>query len=306
MVAKRIRGKTKQRKHGRQRGDAGLLGRRAALAALGVLALLSGCLEDPQTDTTEETTEDHSAIVEKLEYDGCREMLGLWDMDYEDVVEYLPPGFEPDSFLLPPQDRIGRNASFELLGISCNAPAEGNLLIPWLSVTPPDHLVHSEAEVYRVMLPCIGDAVMVEALEAWGAPCTAGDAGFTTDIGTPAVDLWAFEAQTPEFTITMEGVGAATQELSDEPVFRQFHVADRTVCAITHLELEDHVHWRGHGFRVEANGDVPFPIPDEPGAGLLALPEFRVKMTPMAMEGQATSDECPDEPHADTKKNDRR
>lgn len=165
---------------------------------------------------------------------------------------------------------------------------------------PPDHLAHPEADVYRIMLPCIGDANIAKVLETWGAPCTTGDVGFTTETGTSGVDTWTFEAQGPDFTIKLEGIGAATEELSDEPVFRQFHVAERSVCAITHLELEDHIHWRGHGFTIEASGDVPFPTPEEPGAGLLAIPNFYMKMTRMAMEEESMSDACPEGTQGDS------
>lgn len=272
---------------------------RAALAALALSALLSGCFTDTRTETSDDTTEGAPPVLEELVYDGCREILGVWDMDYEDVVDYLPPGFEPDSSILPPQDSIGRNASMELLAINCTDPTDTNLLIPWLTVTPPHQHVHPEADVYRLVLPCIGDAPIVEVLETWGAPCTDGDTDFTAGTGAPVGDTWAFDAQTPGFTIGLEGIGAATEELSDEPVFRQFHVTDRTVCAISHLELEDHIHWRGHGFTVEAKGDVPFPIPDGPGAGFLAMPDFHMKMAPMPMQDEVTSEACPAMPDPD-------
>lgn len=228
-----------------------------------------------------------------LAFDGCREVLGLWDLDYEEVAAYLPPGFEPVSFLLPPQDDTGRNASMDLLAISCTQPQEATLLIPWLSVIPPDRFTDPQAEAYRVMLPCIGDAALAEVIQGWGAPCQASKATIETETTTPLGATWVFEANSPNLTVRMEGTGAATAQMSDEPLFRQFHVADREVCTVTHLELEDHIHWQGHAFNLEVDGEAPFPTPEEPGAGLLAQPGFSMEMTPVETELRAATEACP-------------
>ncbi len=260
-----------------------------ALALALLTAAAAGCL----SDTDDSAGADDAGVPETIGLDGCREVLGVWDLAYEEVAGYLPPGFEPHPFLRPTEDTTGRNASMHLLALTCTEPYEASLLIPWLPVIPPDRFAHPDADVYRVMLPCIGDASIAEILLAWGAPCQTADATIEADTGTPIGATWVFDARSPNLTVRMEGTAVATGLLSQEPIFRQFHVADRQICAITHLELEDHIHWEGHRFQVEATGDARFPTPDEPGQGLLALPGFQMLMTPVDLESGATTDACP-------------
>lgn len=269
--------------------------REILVAVVLVTAGLAGCIgsagDDPSNNTRMDTVEEAPG---RLAFDGCREILGVWELAYEDVAPYLPPGFEPTS--LADEDTIGQNASMHLIAFDCTEPRDASVIFPWLPVVPPDDLVDPEADAFRLMLPCIGDAAFVEVLQAWGAPCEVGDAQITTETETPAAATWAFGAQSPNLTVRLEGTGVASGLLSNEPLFQQFHVTEQTVCAVTLLQLEDHIHWEGHGFSIGVEGQAPFPVPDEPTSGLLALAPFGFTARPSGLLGGAdgsTSEVCP-------------
>lgn len=251
-----------------------------------VLALctgaVAGCLGGADDSAGAGDAAGDRSIPEALALEGCREVLGSWELPYEDAKPYLPPGFKAygvgGSFALG----TGGNVTMDAIAFSCTQPEEAAVLLPWLYAEPPDHLLDAETEAYRLTLPCIGDAVLVERLEVWGIPCILADAEITVVQETPAAAQWAFHAENEELSLRLEGQGVDGGETSIEPVFGQFHATDRELCAFTHLRLENHVHWRGHGFTMEAEGEVPFPVPDTRGEGLLALPDFWFDMTPVA------------------------
>lgn len=221
--------------------------------------------------------------------EGCREIIGHWEIPYEDAEPYLPPGFRAYSIGTPFALGTGANVSMEMIAFHCTEPEEGAVLFPWLYVEPPDHLLDAETEAYRLTLPCIGDAVLVERMEGWGVPCIEVETEMSIVRETPAAAQWAFQADNANLSIRLEGQGVDGDETSIEPVFGQFHANEGELCSFTHLRLENHVHWRGEGFSVEAEGDVPFPVPDSLGPGLLALPDFWMNMTPVATAERAGS-----------------
>lgn len=270
----------------------------AVLVVLVLFAALSGCLADAPTDTAGDPSSDAPTVPERIAFEGCREVLGLWELDWEEAEPYLPNGFISYSMHHPSENNVGRNASMHLLGITCTDPVEISLLFPWIPVVPPDALGTPDADVFRVMMPCIGSEHIVSTLKAWGVPCIAGDAAVVEESSTPASATWAFEAKSAQFDVRVEGTGVATGLMSDEPVFRLFHAIDGDLCAITHLELEDHEHWEGQAFTIDAEGEVPFPTPSEPTDGLLAMPDFTMAMYPVEVEGFEPDARCPEKSDA--------
>lgn len=248
-----------------------------ALLALALCTVaVAGCLGGS------DDTPGAAVVPEAIAMEGCREILGSWELPYEAVEPYLPPGFETYAIGGPFALPTGDNVTMDAIAFSCTEPEEAAALLPWLYATPPDHLLDAEAEDYRLTLPCIGDAVLVDRLETWGVPCIEAESEMRIVRETPAAAQWAFEAKNDDLTLRLEGQGVDGDETSIEPVFGQFHAIDGELCAFTHLRLENHVHWRGEGFTMEAEGDVPFPVPDTLGDGLLALPDFWFNVTPVA------------------------
>lgn len=284
-----------------RRGRSGRRGNRRSrwlviVAATAILtATLTGCLgigSDRSGDTSQEG--DDPQFPEALAFEGCWELLGSWELSHDEVAPYLPPGFTSTA-LFPAEDTTGVNATMDVIAITCPQPWEATVLFPWIYVIPPDELVDPAADAFRLTLPCIGDASLVDVLRAWGAPCHVAEAEIQTIAETPAAATWAFEARGSQLDVRLEGTGAATGLRSDEPVFQQFHAVDREVCATTLLELEDHVHWQGANFEVTVDGEAPFPLPEEPGTGLLAMPAFTMTIEPSSLPLASASEDsgCP-------------
>lgn len=258
------------------------------IATVLVAAAMAGCIGGTDTSPDAGDTGGAASVPTALALDGCREILGSWELPYETAEPYLPPGFETygGGFL---GSATGANVTMDVLAVSCTEPEEAAVLLPWLYAEPPDHLLDAETEAYRLALPCIGDAAIVERLQGWGIPCITAEAEMSTVRGSPAAAQWVFQAENADLSIRLEGQGVDGGETSIEPVFGQFHATDGELCAFTHLRLENHVHWRGDGFRLELEGQAPFPVPETPGPDLLALPEIWMNVTPVAKAADAGS-----------------
>ncbi|MDX1610923.1 MAG: hypothetical protein R3185_01055 [Candidatus Thermoplasmatota archaeon] len=266
------------------------------LAGLLLVVGLAGCLgttEDP-TEGAAKGEDAGAQAPSALTFTGCWEVLGTWELSYEEVAPYIPPGFE-NTALFPAEDTHGFNATMDVIAITCPDPWDATIFLPRLYAFPPDHLVDPEADAFMIAPTCIATPALAEALSAWDVPCLSADGGIERLEQTPGAATWAFEASLPDLSVRLEGTGLASNLLSPEPVFQMFHVMDREVCAMMLMELEDHIHWNGGPFTLEVEGELEMPVPEEPSQGLLATPAFDMVLRPSTVPLDPLSDEsrCP-------------
>lgn len=256
-----------------------------ALAVLLLAAPLAGCVgsEDPSMPTSDAADAPaDNGTPQALSLSGCREAFGQWELPYEEVAPYLPPGFAPAGGALGASE-TGRNASMELIAVRCSEPRDASFFFPWLAVEPPDELANPDATFRFVALPCIADASTAETFDAWGASCEAGTVDLARDGDAPLGGAWTLTAESPNRTVTLQGAGAEEPTAAGvTETIQLYHSVDAHLCAITTAEVGDHRHTEPGPFTLEVQGEAGFPVPDEPGTGSLVRSGFDLNVTSVA------------------------
>lgn len=270
--------------------------REALLAVVLASAGLAGCIGGEDANTAPASQPEEGSVPEQLALDGCREFIAVWEMEYEDVSPYLPPGFEPASIS---GENAERNASLHLLGITCTEPREMGIFLPWLPVEPNEEWADPDADLQRVSLPCIGDAEIANALQAWDAPCETGNVTIASNGESPAGGgSWTLRADSSQRTVEMTGAAPNSTEPVSHDRITMYHVSDQQVCSVTSaVEFGVHYHWQFGAFSLAVEGEAGFPVPDEPGVGVLAPGGFEMVVEPTSDEVGPPADEitCSDE-----------
>lgn len=260
---------------------------------------VAGCLgdtRDPGTSTGPPSDDEPPAVPKTLALDGCREQLGAWEgLDYETVAPYLPDGFQPWGISQASDENTGRNATLYVIGFVCTEPRDAAVIFPWIPVIPPDELINPDAFYHAVSLPCIADPSTAEVLRAWGAPCTAGELGIEAQAQTPAGAAWTLTADSPNTTFRMQGSGPATDLPAGPELIPLFQSIEGELCAVIDATIGVHQHWQEGVFTLEVEGEAGFPVPEGPGTGLLAPPDFSLGLAHVSTEteGTAVDGPCP-------------